>query len=216
MVDGYMESLYKLQVICLFWNWQLGLVLVGLSSVLRDNHQGASQGQVVFGNKMMHNLTLHNQLQIHCTVPKSTSLKKDHVCSIQPKVILFLFFFVGEAIRSVEDSMTVAVTIVCWFSKIKYSMLSDQLCTEPEGISQAFISLLQAGQFNQVLTIDTLLTWNVYIYIYKFFCLFCLFLTKLLFLNRNCFDLGGSKCQRYPNDSRRIIPEEKELPSFAG
>ncbi|XP_027050889.1 solute carrier family 35 member F6-like isoform X2 [Pocillopora damicornis] len=27
----------------------LGLVLVGLSSVLRDNHQGASQGQVVFG-----------------------------------------------------------------------------------------------------------------------------------------------------------------------
>ena len=166
MVDGYMESLYKLQVIFLFWNWQLGLVLVGLSSVLRDSHQGASQGQVVFGNKMMHNLTLHNQLQIHCTVPKSTSLKKDHVCFIQPKVILFSFFFVGEAIRSVEDSMTVAVTIVCWFSKIKYSMLSDQLCTEPEGISQAFISLLQAGQFNQVLTIDTLLTWNIYIYIY--------------------------------------------------
>lgn len=62
MVDGYMESLYKWWVICLFWNWQLGLVLVGLSSVLRDNHQGASQGQVVFGNKMMHNLTLHNQL----------------------------------------------------------------------------------------------------------------------------------------------------------
>lgn len=172
MVDGYMESLYKLQVICLFWNWQLGLVLVGLSSVLRDNHQGASQGQVVFGNKMMHNLTLHNQLQIHCTVPKSTSLKKES-CLFHPAkgYPVFFFFFVGEAIRSVEDSMTVAVTIVCWFSKIKYSMLSDQLCTEPEGITQAFISLLQAGQFNQVLTIDTLLTWTyIYIFINFFVC----------------------------------------------
>ena len=28
---------------------QFGLVLVGLSSVLRDNHQGTTQGQVVLG-----------------------------------------------------------------------------------------------------------------------------------------------------------------------
>ena len=31
---------------------QLGLVLVGLSSVLRDNHQGSSQGQVVLGKQL--------------------------------------------------------------------------------------------------------------------------------------------------------------------
>ena len=37
--------------------WQLGLVLVGLSSVLRDNHQGASQGQVVLGTSYIHAVT---------------------------------------------------------------------------------------------------------------------------------------------------------------
>lgn len=30
---------------------QFGLVLVGLSSVLRDNHQGSTQGQVVLGKE---------------------------------------------------------------------------------------------------------------------------------------------------------------------
>lgn len=32
--------------------FQFGLVLVGLSSVLRDNHQGSSQGEVILGKNM--------------------------------------------------------------------------------------------------------------------------------------------------------------------
>ena len=46
---------------------QFGLVLVGLSSVLRDNHQGSSQGQVVLGKKLQLHVLVQNRFSASCT-----------------------------------------------------------------------------------------------------------------------------------------------------
>lgn len=46
---------------------QFGLVLVGLSSVLRDNHQGSTQGQVVLGKERQLRYFLSTYMYLECS-----------------------------------------------------------------------------------------------------------------------------------------------------